>query len=217
MDWKEKSRNILLKHMPEAALEPIIALQEQYGFSLVITNPRSTKFGDYRAPQRGSNYHRISVNGDLNPFQFLVTLLHEIAHLITWERHKNRVLPHGKEWKMAFSELATPYLLPEIFPNDILLAFSTYLKSPTASSCSDDGLHQVMLKYNAKTIRTVQMVAYGELFGMPPRIFRKGQLMRKRYKCLEVVSNRWYMVHPQAEAHLLPEDVYEKVKHLGHF
>ena len=92
MDWKEKSRKILLKHLPEAALEPIIALQENYGFSLVITNPRSTKFGDYRPPQRGSNYHRISVNGDLNPFQFLVTLLHEIAHLIAWERHKNRLL-----------------------------------------------------------------------------------------------------------------------------
>ena len=217
MDWKEKSRNTLRKHLPELALEPIIDLQEKHGFNLLITNPRTTKFGDYRAPHSKANFHRISVNGDLNPYQFLVTLLHEIAHLITWERHKNRILPHGIEWKKAFSELASPFLVPEIFPPDILTAFSTYLISPTASSCSDDGLHTVMLKYNAKTIRTVEMVSKGDLFGMPPRIFRKGDLMRKRYKCLEVVSNRWYMVHPQAEAHVLPTDVMEKVQHLGRF
>jgi len=217
MNWKEKSKSVLQKHLPEQALEMVINLQEQYSFNLLITNPRRSKFGDYRAPNSQSNYHRISVNGDLNPYHFLVTLLHEIAHLATWERYKNRVLPHGVEWKIAFSEIASPFLTAKIFPNDLHTAFSKYLKNPSASSCSDESMLEVLMKYNAKAIRTVEMVEFGELFGMPPRIFRKGTLMRKRYKCLDVVNNRWYMVHPQAEALVLPIEIIEKVKHLGTF
>lgn len=217
MDWKENSRNILSKHVPKPALEQLISLQEKHGFSLLITNPRNTKFGDYRSPFGKANYHRISVNGNLNSYQFLITLLHEIAHLITWEKHKNRVLPHGEQWKKAFAEVSKPFLNVEIFPSDVLQAFQLYLQNPSASSCNDETLHAILMNYDAKTIRTVQMVNTGELFGMPPKIFRKGELLRKRYKCLEVVSNRWYMVHPQAEAHHLPAEILEKVKHLGIF
>ena len=42
------------------------------------------------------NNHRISVNGNLNKYSFLITLIHELAHLLTFTQYKNRVDPHGR-------------------------------------------------------------------------------------------------------------------------
>ncbi|HAD34265.1 MAG TPA: hypothetical protein DCF44_07170 [Chitinophagaceae bacterium] len=45
----------------------------------------------------------MSVNGNLNSYHFLITLLHEIAHMLVWEQFRNRVKPHGLEWKHVFA------------------------------------------------------------------------------------------------------------------
>jgi hypothetical protein len=48
-----------------------------------------------------------------------MTLLHELAHLITFIRFGHRVDAHGKEWKQQFSELLKHFLETSIFPIDI--------------------------------------------------------------------------------------------------
>ena len=39
-----------------------------------LSPPRRTKLGDHRPPARGVPHHRITVNEDLNPYAFLMTL-----------------------------------------------------------------------------------------------------------------------------------------------
>lgn len=168
-----------------------------------ITKGRSSKFGDYRSPFKGKG-HRISVNGDLNPYAFLVTTVHEFAHLKTWQEHKNRVKPHGTIWKNNFKMLMEPFLLLNCFPQEIKNAIVKYLVNPSASSCSDPALFRVLHKRELKdglvhleTLpeKTVFSIASG-------RIFEKGAKLRKRYRCVEQATGRVYLFSPIAEVRI---------------
>src|SRR5690606_9575799 len=105
-------------YIPEKAAPVIARWIDVYKIRLKISRRRSTKLGDYRPPQNG-HMHRISVNGDLNPYAFLVTLVHEFAHLVTWNRHGPRVRAHGKEWKGVFRQMMQPFLDAGIFPGKL--------------------------------------------------------------------------------------------------
>ena len=50
---------------------------------------------------------------------FLITLLHELAHLLTFEKWANKVSAHGKEWKAVFGQLLAQFIEHDIFPDDI--------------------------------------------------------------------------------------------------
>ena len=101
--------DILKKYIPENAVEKVIELLNTYQPQIKISRSRTTKLGDYRPPQGNIKIHRISVNHDLNSYAFLVTLLHELAHLVTWQNHKRKAKPHGTEWKNAFKSLLIPF------------------------------------------------------------------------------------------------------------
>src|SRR6187397_836921 len=88
-----------------------------YKIHLTVTQHRQSILGDYRHRTHHSN-HRISVNGSLNRFSFLITLLHELAHLLTFEQHANRVQAHGKEWKKIYAQLLQQFLEHKVFPAD---------------------------------------------------------------------------------------------------
>lgn len=106
----EEYKAILAKYMPAAAVEPIYDFMEQYHVHLHITRKRTSKLGDYRWPQRGHNYQEISVNGDMNPYQFLMVLLHEMAHLNTHQRH-----PASRP-RMAGAVPPTAAAIPPLLP-----------------------------------------------------------------------------------------------------
>ena len=108
-------KEVLLDYIPEESVLPVLDFLNTSNVQLKITKSRSTKLGDYRPPIR-SKFHKISVNHDLNKYNFLITLIHEFAHLNTWEEHKRKVKPHGKEWKQKFRELMDPYINESIFP-----------------------------------------------------------------------------------------------------
>ena len=55
-------------------------------------------------------YTKITVNGDLNPYSFLITTIHEFAHLVTFEEYQGRVKPHGKEWQLTYSKMLYPVI-----------------------------------------------------------------------------------------------------------
>ena len=112
-----------------------------------VSKARKTKLGDYRQPWQGQP-HRISVNGNLNQYAFLVTTVHEMAHLTTFEKYGNKVRSHGEEWKVEFKGLFQPIMQKEVLPTDINQAVSNYLKSAKAASCSDDKLYRVLRRYD---------------------------------------------------------------------
>lgn len=89
-----------------AAVSYCYDLWERYQFDFVAAKPRRTRLGDFRA-QLGYR-ERITVNVNLNPYNFLITYLHEVAHLEVYRKYKRRQPPHGKAWKIIFLD----YLFP---------------------------------------------------------------------------------------------------------
>lgn len=133
--------------IPEAAVDQVVWLWEQYPFELRVTKGRLSKLGDYRYDP-ANKCHLISVNGTLNKYSFLITLVHEIAHQHV-RIHHSRVMPHGREWKLMFKDLMLPFLRPEIFPEDVLRRLSKHMINPKASSSADHVLTELLSAYDS--------------------------------------------------------------------
>jgi SprT protein len=139
-------KNVLSKYIPEQSVHTIALWVRQYNFDLKITSSRSTKLGDYRSPFKGQR-HKITVNHNLNRYAFLITLVHEVAHLTAFEKFSHRIKPHGEEWKQEYQRLMHPFLHDNILPNDVQLALKSYLINPAASSCADENLLRTLKRY----------------------------------------------------------------------
>ena len=76
----EHPLDALRHYLPEGTFEPVVQLINLYKVHLTVTKERKSVLGDYRHAGMGSN-HKISVNGNLNKYEFLITLLHELAQM----------------------------------------------------------------------------------------------------------------------------------------
>jgi SprT protein len=191
----------LASYVPDGSFESVLQYIIDYKVQLTVTRSRSSVLGDYRHAHAGKT-HRISVNGDLNKYSFLITLLHEIAHLITFEKHGNRVQPHGQEWKILFGNLLSVFIQKNIFPDDVQQILLRSINNPAASSCGDEKLLRVLKKYDErkKGIFFVEQITQGEKFKIKGnRIFEKGEKIRKRFKCKEIATGKWYLFSPVSE------------------
>lgn len=185
----------LQSYLPEAGFDEVLYFLEHYKVHLTISRKRQSILGDYRHAHTNKN-HRISVNGNLNKFAFLITLLHELAHLLTFELYGNRVAAHGKEWKGEFGKMLARFLQQNVFPPDVEKALMKTLQNPAASSCGDENLLRVLRNYDEKTagILLVEQVPEGTVFSIKGgRRFKKGVKVRKRYKCVEEGSGKLYL------------------------
>lgn len=198
---------ILQKYLPADAAPIIAKWIDYFRCEFKISKSRNSKFGDYRPPFRGKG-HRISVNHNLNPYAFLVTTVHEFAHLHTWNEYEQRAKPHGAEWKSNFKKMMTPFFEKEIFPEDVKIAITRYLQNPAASSCSDQGLFRVLKRYDANPgkSKTVESLPPNAVFCLKDnRVFRKEGLVRKRYRCTELKTGRIYLFNALAEVFLFED------------
>jgi SprT protein len=205
MPKKEVPINYLQKYLPDGTGEAVITYLHQYKVHLTIARERASILGDYRH-RTSDEHHRISVNGNLNTFSFLITLLHEIAHLLTFEQYGRRVQAHGKEWKLLFGQLLQQFVQNKVFPADIERELLLSLKNPAASSCAEDGLLRVLRKYDKKkdSLHLVEDVPANSLFKIKDgRVFRKGEKLRKRFKCVEIKTGKSYLFSPVYEIELL--------------
>ena len=91
MPAKEHPMQALSGYLPEGSFEKVVQYLHHYKVHLTITRQRKSVLGDYRHAGGWGRNHQISINGNLNKFEFLITLLHELAHLLTFELHKNKV------------------------------------------------------------------------------------------------------------------------------
>ncbi len=198
-----RNSEILKKYIPEFAVPQIAYWIIEFDFKLKITKERSSKLGDYTSPQNGLN-HVITINHNLNPYSFFVTLVHEIAHLVTYNRYRNSVLPHGEEWKQSFRELMVPFLNTENLPLDIFYALRKYLQNPAAASCSDATLMRTLKLYdtqdtNGHLILLEHLPFRSHFLYNGDRLFEKGEKLRKRFRCKEISSGAVYLFSPLAE------------------
>ncbi len=206
MPKKEVPVDHLQQFLPPGTGAAVIDYLHQYKVHLTIAAERTSILGDYRHRTHHAN-HRISVNGNLNTYSFLITLLHEIAHLLTFEQYGNKVQAHGKEWKMIFGQLLQQFVRHKIFPADIEKELLQSLKNPAAGSCAEEGLLRVLRNYDAKKSNhhLVEEIAPGTLFRIKDgRVFRKGEQLRKRFKCIEIKTGKMYLFSPVYEIELLP-------------
>lgn len=185
----------LSSYLPEGSFEEVMVYLNRYKVHLTISRKRQSILGDYRHAGGGKT-HRISVNGNLNKYSFLITLLHELAHLFTFEEFGRNVMAHGSEWKNEFGKILAQFLLKKAFPRDIELALLATLRNPSASSCGDEKLLRVLHLYDEKKARVllVEQISDGGLFRIRGnRIFIKGEKVRKRYKCTDVRTGQLYL------------------------
>jgi len=201
MPKKEVPIGQLQDYLPAGTYEPVVSYLRQYKVHLTVARERKSILGDYRHRTHHTN-HRISVNGNLNRYSFLITLLHELAHLLTFEQFGNNVLSHGREWKNIYSGMLEQFLQQKIFPFDIEAELLRSLLNPAATTCAEDGLLRVLRKYDDKEShhRLVEEIVTNGLFRTHDgRIFKKEGKLRKRYKCIEIKTGKVYLFSPVYE------------------
>ena len=192
-------KEILAKYIPDNALSQVVNLFAVNNVQLNICRNRKTKLGDYRPPQNGYVFHRISVNYNLNEFEFLVTLIHEFAHLFVWNKYKNKVEPHGKEWKATYFSLLNQFIEQNVFPHEIKLAM---LKLETSPENAKLEMGRAMQKYtnsDEESFFVEEIPLHANFQTADGRTFQKLEKLRKRYKCLCLNNKKKYLFHPLAK------------------
>jgi SprT protein len=170
---------------------------------LKIVNERVTRHGDYRKNIDGT--HQITVNTTLNTYRFFITLIHEISHLVAFQKYGRAIKPHGTEWKFTFQQLMLPYINPSIFPQQLLPLIALHFKNPKASSDTDARLSLALKQYDPPNDKNYifEIPAGGSFRLYNGKIFRRGNKRVKRYECLEIATGRVYLFNPNAEVEFL--------------
>ena len=200
---EENFYRALENHLPSNTVDYCFGIWQKFPFHFKIKSPRKSKLGDYRYDPR-SKSHQITINRDLNRYAFLITYLHEAAHLITFDKYGHKTVPHGKEWKYVFGYLLKPLCKPQVLPEDIQLAVQSYIKNPKAASCSDRNLTEVLGRYDSIRKTFLKDIRSGEMFIFQDRVFRKGSKRRTRYICDEIRSGKSYLISTHAEINPYP-------------
>jgi hypothetical protein len=196
-------KEILAKYIPERAVDATFELIKEHQVHLKIVNQRVTRHGDYRRMPDGR--HLITVNAGENKYRFFVTLIHEIAHLVAYEKFGRFIKPHGIEWKRTFQQLMLPFINPQIFPVKILPIVANHFKNPKASSDTDAKFALALKQYDPENDKNyVFEIPHGSTFRLHNgKIFKRGNKRVKRYECVEVATGRIYLFNPNAEVELL--------------
>lgn len=196
--------NVLKKYIPERAVDTCIELIQNSEVHLKIVNERVTRHGDYRRMPDGR--HQITVNATLNKYRFLMTLIHEIAHLAAFEKYGRKIKPHGSEWKHTFQHLMLPFIHPEVFPPKLLPLLARHFKNPKASSSTDAQLSVALKSYDEQQNDKLYVfeLPLGSVFRLyNGKLYKKGNRRVKRYECVEVASGKMYLFQPNAEVELI--------------
>lgn len=192
--------NSYQSYIPLKAIPFVQFLIDEHSFDLFIVNQRATKHGDFRKLPNGR--FQITVNNNLNKYQFLLTLVHEIAHHVTHQKF-GRVQPHGIEWKTVFQHLMLPFLHPEIYPKEILPYLANYLKNPKASTDADVNLSLALKGFSADSGKHfIFDIPFGNLFIFKNTIYKRGNKRRTRYECLDMRSKKVYLFNQNVEVQI---------------
>ena len=190
--------NILQKYIPKHAVSPVCELLTSVPVTMKIVKKRTSKHGDFRVLPNGKM--QITVNNDLNPYQFLITLIHELAHFHIYYEKKRDKKPHGSQWKEQFRLLMLPFLNPEVFPSELLPHLANYLKNPKASTSSDLQLSYALKQFDVMSGKSfIFELSEGNRFTFKNKTYVLGKKRRTRFECLNVHNNRIYLFNQNAE------------------
>lgn len=198
-DRKEKQLTMLRKYLPAGVEELIWSWITRFPLDYKIVPPRKTKLGDFRFVGK-NNRPMITINGDLNKYSFLITTVHELAHFYAFEEYGKRISAHGKEWQAVYKRMMKPVLDLNLLPKDVETALVNSLVKVKASSCSDPNLFRVLKNYDRHQVgRFLDEIPNGKQFRFQDRVFKKISKRRTRIECLEVATNKKYLISGIAE------------------
>lgn len=189
----KETKETLVAHLPDEAVDYCFELWRQKPFGFKLSKSRYSKAGDFSARHVG---YTITINRDLNRYQFLITYIHEVAHLLVHRKFGRTVEPHGPEWRSEFRQLMQPLLTTEVFPPSLLKYLIAHLQKPRASTFSDSALTKELRLYDTTTTNNIALdhLTEGSMFKLRGRFFKKGKLRRTRFYCQEMKTNRNYLV-----------------------
>ncbi len=203
----KKMREILQQKVPAEAAEYCYKLWEENPFSFTIARTRSSCFGNYIL-RNGS--HKITVNHDLNTYAFLLTYIHEVAHMHTQLQKTNprkKIQPHGIEWKYNFQKLMQPVMQQSIYPEIILKPLTEYMTNPAASSVGYAPLQEALRSFDERQEEGIPLsqVLDNQWFEFRKAIFQKLEMRRTRVLCVERKSKRRYTIMAVAKVKLISD------------
>lgn len=186
-------------HLPAASVAYGRKLWQHYGFTFRVVKTRRTRLGDFRAMPQGPTF--ITVNADLNPYAFLITYVHEVAHAHVHQAYQRWGKPHGRAWQTAFQRLMQPLLTEAVFPETILEPLRNYMAKPAATTSANPALMLALRQTdrpvtNALTDGRVLLrdVLEGRAFQFAKKTYVRGTLRRTRVVCKEVASGKSYAI-----------------------
>ena len=153
----EELKENLGEYIPKAFVAYVHSLLCSTNVRFRIVAPRKTKLGDFRRPINVQGIPQITINSNLNPYAFLITTLHEIAHLHTYLRYEPVVKPHGEEWKFEFQQVLRPLISDQSFPDILKICLKNTIKNTKAASYSDIALSRALRQFDP-FIRQVTLV-----------------------------------------------------------
>ncbi len=187
-------------YIPSEATGYCFRLWEKWLFDFKIVKPRKSRLGDFRVGP--GKRPAITVNSDLNPYGFLITYLHEVAHCVVFRTYPKNPAPHGKEWKQAFSDLLQPVLTSAVFPENVLHALKRYAVNPKASTGADAALFLALQEYDREVKHEGKEVLFrlseGASFRFKNRVFLRAELRRTRVLCIDQKTRRKYTLPSHA-------------------
>lgn len=195
---ESKIQEILYKHVPQAAYGYCLQLWQKHPFDFKLRKKRISKAGDFSCHH--GRVPRITINHDLPDVEFLLTYVHEVAHLHVHQQHGFRVEAHGDEWKKSFQQLLNPLLQEHIIPEPVLSCLNEHMINPKASTYSDSRLTKLLRNLDPRSANTTLLsdLPEGSVFDLHGRWFKKGKLKRTRVLCQEIKSKRQYLVPADA-------------------
>ena len=194
-----EDKNILRLYIPEESLDAVCNIVTPLFVRIDIVHPRKRIHGSYRKPKSRLDFHLITVNNDLNPYTFLITLLHEIAHLQAFVNYKS--LEHKEEWKNCFAVLLKEFISLNIFPDDVRSALEEHIQNVKSSDFLDISLTKALQKYDKENVVSQDLISLEDvpenaLFMLENKKMEKLSLIRKYYLCKELKTNKLYRCHP---------------------
>ena len=186
--------------LPTKAIDEIAILLEKHPFVLKIKRSRKSKYGDFRVKydEFRTRSYEISVNEDLQPTHFLLTLIHEIAHLLTYKKFEKSVRPHGREWQQHFRYLMQPFLEIGIYDKKTREVLETYLLKPAKANEVEYDLIKMLEGVDTKGLVKLETILNKDFFELEGKQFQRLEKIRTRYICKNLGNNKLYYIASHA-------------------